>query len=74
MKKGPEEALRISGFVTEGTLGSTLRALFDPLPDKTLFVKVSGRLRYGQVVQAMDVAHSAGVERIGLRPHERAPD
>jgi biopolymer transport protein ExbD len=57
-------------LVGEHELGPALRELFDTAPDKTLFVRVSGPLRYGQVVGAMDTARAAGVERIGLLPRQ----
>jgi biopolymer transport protein ExbD len=53
-------------------LGRTLRDLYDTRSNKTLFVRVAGGLRYGQAVEAMDVARGAGVERIGLM--DGAPD
>ncbi|HET9315528.1 MAG TPA: biopolymer transporter ExbD [Vicinamibacteria bacterium] len=52
-------------------LGPTLRDVFQALPDKTLFVRASGSVRYGQVVEAMDAARGAGVERIGIMGTER---
>jgi biopolymer transport protein TolR len=54
-------------------LASTLRDLFQVLPDKTLFVRVVGSPRYGQVVDAMDAARGAGVERIGIMPTQALP-
>ena len=39
------------------------------LPDafgKTMFVRADGKIPYGKVVEAMDVAKGAGVERIGI--------
>ena len=47
-------------------LGPTLRDVFHALSDKTLFVRAVGPVRYGQVVDAMDTARGAGVERIGI--------
>ncbi len=37
-----------------------------PSSDKTMFVRASGKVPYGKVVEAMDVAKGAGVERIGI--------
>ena len=34
--------------------------------DKTIFVRATGAVPYGRVVQAMDLAKAAGVERIGI--------
>jgi len=34
--------------------------------DRTVFVRASGRVRYGRVVAAMDTARGAGADRIGI--------
>jgi biopolymer transport protein ExbD len=47
-------------------LGPRLRDIFQARSDKTMFVKASGTVLYGRVVDAMDIARGAGVERIGI--------
>jgi biopolymer transport protein ExbD len=47
-------------------LGSRLRDIFQARSDKTIFVRATGNVLYGRVVQAMDIAKGAGVERIGI--------
>jgi biopolymer transport protein TolR len=47
-------------------LGVLLRDVYDRRADKTLFVRASGAVRYGAVVEAMDVARGAGVARMGI--------
>jgi biopolymer transport protein ExbD len=47
-------------------LESQLKDIFAARSDKTVFVKASGNVLYGKVVQAMDIARGAGVERIGI--------
>jgi biopolymer transport protein ExbD len=47
-------------------LDARLRDIFQAKNDKTIFVRGDGRLPYGRVVEAMDVARGAGVERIGI--------
>jgi biopolymer transport protein ExbD len=47
-------------------LESRLKDIFSARSDKTVFVKASGKVPYGKVVQAMDIARGAGVERIGI--------
>ena len=34
--------------------------------DRTVFVRASGHVRYGRVVEAMDAARGAGADRIGI--------
>jgi biopolymer transport protein ExbD len=47
-------------------LDGRLKDIFQTRADKTMFVKASGNVPYGKVVEAMDVAKGAGVERIGI--------
>jgi len=47
-------------------LGTRLRDIFQTRSDKTIFVRASGKVLYGRVVEAMDIAKGAGVERIGI--------
>ena len=52
--------------VTMEELDSRLRDIFQARTDKTIFVRATGTVPYGRVVQAMDIAKGAGVERIGI--------
>lgn len=54
--------------VTEARLEARLRALFLRRPTKLLFVRAPGHRAYREVVHAIDVARSAGVEVIGYMP------
>jgi len=47
-------------------LDQKLKDLFQTRSDKTLFVKGETKSLYGKVVEAMDIARGAGVERIGI--------
>ncbi len=47
-------------------LDARLRDIYQAKNDKTIFVRASGKIPYGKVVEAMDVARGAGVERIGI--------
>jgi biopolymer transport protein TolR len=47
-------------------LEGKLKDIFQARSDKTVFVRATGAVPYGRVVQAMDVAKGAGVERIGI--------
>ncbi len=46
-------------------LAAELTAVFQARPDRVIFVKADGRVEYGNVIAAMDVARGAGVEVIG---------
>jgi biopolymer transport protein ExbD len=52
--------------VTMEDLESRLKDIFQARSDKTIFVRATGAVPFGRVVQAMDVAKGAGVERIGI--------
>jgi biopolymer transport protein ExbD len=52
--------------VTIEDLESRLRDIYQARSDKTIFVRATGTVPYGRVVQAMDLAKGAGVERIGI--------
>jgi len=45
-----------------------IRDLFETRADKTLFLRGSPTIRYGEVVAVLDVAKGNGVERIGIVP------
>jgi biopolymer transport protein TolR len=47
-------------------LEARLRDIYQARSDKTIFVRATGAVPYGRVVQAMDLAKAAGVERIGI--------
>jgi biopolymer transport protein TolR len=52
--------------VPHDQLAARLHAIYDERPEKVLFVKGDGRVRYAQVVDAMDVARGAGVKVLGM--------
>ena len=47
-------------------LHDRLRAVFDGRSDKTLFITAAATLRYGDVVEVIDAAKGAGVQRVGI--------
>ena len=52
--------------VTLTELGTKLAALYATRSDKTLFVMGDARLPYGRIVEAIDIAKGAGVEKVGI--------
>jgi len=52
--------------VTIEDLETRLRDIYQARSDNTIFVRATGTVPYGRVVQAMDLAKAAGVERIGI--------
>jgi len=52
--------------VSHDELAARLHAIYDERPEKVLFVKGNGKLRYGDIVAAMDIARGAGVKVLGI--------
>ena len=81
-KNNPEQQQNISQIVIEYTadkrlsvnkqdvtiaeLESRLRTIFDERKDKTMFIAAAGNLRYGDIVDVIDAAKGAGVEKVGI--------
>jgi biopolymer transport protein TolR len=49
-----------------GELETRLRAIFDQRKDKTMFIIGAGVLRYREIVEVIDAAKGAGVEKVGI--------
>jgi len=47
-------------------LGPRLREIYATRRDKTLFIMGAGALRYGDIVEVIDAAKGAGVDRVGI--------
>lgn len=47
-------------------LDQKLKDIFQTRTDKTLFVRGDAKSLYGKIVEAMDIARGAGVERVGI--------
>jgi biopolymer transport protein ExbD len=55
-----------SSAASNDELPARLHAIYDARPEKVLFVKGDGKAKYGQIVEAMDVARGAGVKVLGI--------
>ena len=53
-------------YVTLRELGNRLRDIFEQRKDKTMFIAADGRLPYGDIVEVIDAAKGAGVEKVGI--------
>jgi biopolymer transport protein ExbD len=47
-------------------LESRLRAIYEQRKDKTMFIAAAGTLRYRDIVDVIDAAKGAGVEKVGI--------
>jgi len=58
--KYPVPAINITPLI------DVMKELLLTRSDRTVFVRASGNVRYGRVVDAMDAARGAGADRIGI--------
>lgn len=52
--------------VTIQELEEKLKTIFEERKDKTMFISGAGTLRYGDIVEVIDAAKGAGVEKVGI--------
>jgi biopolymer transport protein ExbD len=56
--------------VPKADLARKLKEIYDPRPDKIIFVKGDPTVKYQDVIMAMDVARGAGVKVIAATPKD----
>jgi biopolymer transport protein TolR len=56
--------------VDEAHLSGRLKQIYDPRPEKIIFVKGDPKVKYGQIVHAMDISRGSGVKVIGVPPKD----
>jgi len=69
VKPGGQFAIN-SEVQTRDHLATRLKEIYDPRPEKVIFVKGTPGVPYGDVIFAMDVARGAGVKVIGIPPKD----
>jgi biopolymer transport protein ExbD len=52
--------------VTLGDLEARLRTIYDSRRDKTIFIAGAPTLRYRAIIEVLDAAKGAGVDRVGI--------
>ena len=52
--------------VTVRELEERLRTIFEQRKDKTMFINGAPNLRYGDIIEVIDAAKGAGVEKVGI--------
>jgi biopolymer transport protein ExbD len=52
--------------ITIQELETRLRNIFEQRKEKTMFIVAAGTLRYGDIVEVIDAAKGAGVEKVGI--------
>jgi biopolymer transport protein ExbD len=56
--------------VTKERLAARLKEIYDPRPEKIIFIKGDPKVKYQDVIYAMDLARGAGVKVIGVPPKD----
>jgi biopolymer transport protein TolR len=56
--------------VTRDRLPARLKEIYDPRPEKVIFVKGAPKAKYSDIIDAMDVSRGAGVKVIGIPPKD----
>lgn len=56
--------------LTKETLGKRLKEIYDGRPEKIIFVKGDPKVKYSEVIYAIDVSRGSGVKVIGMSPKE----
>ena len=69
VKPGGQFAIN-SEAQTRTTLAARLKEIYDPRPEKVIFVKGAAGVKYEDVIFAMDVARGSGVKVIGIPPKD----
>jgi biopolymer transport protein TolR len=52
--------------ITMNDLENRLRSIYEQRKDKTMFIMADGKLRYRDIVEVIDAAKGAGVEKVGI--------
>jgi len=56
--------------VSRDRLPTRLKEIYDPRPEKIIFVKGAPKAKYADIIDAMDVSRGAGVKVIGIPPKD----
>ena len=71
LEVGPDDYYAINTRVVPAPdLLDSLKAVYEGRPDKVLFIKGDPKVKYQNVIHAMDVARGAGVLVLGVPPME----
>jgi biopolymer transport protein ExbD len=52
--------------IAVGELEGRLRSIYEQRKDKTMFIAGAETIRYGQIIEVIDAAKGAGVDKVGI--------
>ena len=62
-----DKSMMINQEQTDETkLGARLEEIFKTRAERVVFVKADGDLEFREVAKAIDIAHGAGIDKVGL--------
>jgi biopolymer transport protein ExbD len=64
---GPQFLINKTAY-SKDQLPAEFKRIYDPRPDKILFVKGDPNVKYQEIIWSMDVARGGGVKVIGIPP------
>ena len=74
LELGADQSYALNGLkTTKEDLGRHLAQIYAGRPQKLLFIRTEPRWRYGDVIEAVDIARGAGVQVIGYVPLSTRP-
>ena len=70
VKPGGQYSINTREVSGADNLKRELKSIYDPRPEKIIFVKGDPKVKYADVIDAMDMARGAGVKVIGVPPKD----
>jgi biopolymer transport protein TolR len=57
-------------IVPRENLATRIKSIYDGRPEKIIFIKGNPGVKYGDIIEAMDISRGAGVKIIGVPPKD----
>ena len=70
VKPGGQYSINTKDVTGKDNLARELKDIYGPRPEKIIFVKGDPKVKYADVIDAMDIARGAGVKVIGVPPKD----
>ena len=74
VKPGAQYSINTREVSGKENLARELKGIYEPRPEKIIFIKGDPKVKYADVIDAMDIARGAGVKVIGVPPKDVAGD
>ena len=70
VKPGGQFVINTKEVLNRNQLATRLKEIYDPRPEKIIFVKGVPGVKYADIIDAMDAARGSGVKVIGIPPKD----